>query len=81
MHHTGSFRIASDTKRRNTLAARNVTVIGVTRVQIDDVIQLRKTAKTLAKLMRKRLRCDSPKLVEKHYALRAELGIALAVDG
>lgn len=81
LHHTGSFRIASDTKRRNTLAARNVTVIGVTRVQIDDVIQLRKTAKTLAKLMGKRLRCDSPKLVEKHYALRAELGIALAVDG
>ena len=49
--HTGSERIAADTKRRNALVYMGVTVLGVTRRQAFDFGELDKVACILAKLL------------------------------
>ena len=78
--HTGAARIASDAKRRNTLLAQGIRVVGVTRAQLDDVEELRKVARLLAKMMGRRLRCMSPESVAAHYALRTELQVSVRSD-
>ncbi len=49
--HTGSDRIAADTRRRNALAYLGITVLGITRQQAFDVGEFDRVARTLAKLL------------------------------
>ena len=47
-HHTGSDRIASDSKRRNALATSGVRVISVTKQQLMNSSELESAARTIA---------------------------------
>jgi len=53
--HTGSKRIASDSKKRNTLALMGISVITVTKEQIYSKTELEKVARILANHLDKRL--------------------------
>ncbi|MDR2956862.1 MAG: endonuclease domain-containing protein [Coriobacteriales bacterium] len=57
-YHTGAEHIASDSKRRNTLATLGITVITVTSQQLRNLQETEKVAKLLATNMNKRLRFD-----------------------
>ena len=72
--HTGADRIASDSKRRNTLASAGLVVITVTNQQIRSVIEFEKVAKLLARNMGRRLQYhDNPKFLELRQQLRGML--------
>jgi len=70
-HHTGAERIASDSKRRNTLASIGIVVITVTKQQIKSVVETEKAASLLASNMGKRLRNnENPKFLGARHELR-----------
>ena len=69
-YHTGSDRIADDSKRRNALAAMGITVITVTRQQIHSVQALEKIARVLAGHMGRRLTFANPSFAAAHRELR-----------
>lgn len=77
-YHTGSENISSDTKRRNDLVFRGVTIIGVTKLQMNDAEELRKVARQIAHRMGKKLRSQTPAQLQAYHALRARLDIAKA---
>jgi len=54
-HHTGSDRIANDSKRRNALASSGISVVSVTKYQLYSSLELGRVAITIAGHMNKRL--------------------------
>ena len=77
--HTGAERIASDSARRNALAAMGITVVDVTRLQINDLAEFDRIAHVLARLLGKTLRRPSAKQMRKRVELhRATLFAARA---
>lgn len=75
--HTGSERIARDSKRRNALLSLGVTVVTVTRRQIMSDIEMDEVARTVARLLGRRFRPPA-RHWERRAALRAELRSALS---
>lgn len=73
LYHSSEARHDSDSKRRNTLAALDFTVITVSRGQIVDAGSFNRLANQLAKMLRKRLRYQDPAFTQAHLALRDEL--------
>lgn len=71
--HTGSERIAADTKRRNALVYMGVTVLGVTRRQAFDFGELDKVACILAKLLGVTLRERRSDQAERRRRLHGRL--------
>jgi len=70
--HTGSNRIASDSKRRNALASLGIRVVSVTKLQLYNSVELRRAAKTIARHMNKRLSLGNG-FPAAHRELRKEL--------
>lgn len=60
-YHTGSERIAHDSKRRNALTDMGITMITVTRKQINSSYEIDKVAQILARRLGKRIqpRCEN----------------------
>lgn len=58
MFHTGGMRIAKDSQRRMALEAMGFTVISVTKAQSQSPGSFRQIARTLARMLGKRVRCD-----------------------
>lgn len=54
--HTGPQRIAEDTRRRNALVERGITVVGVTHRQARSIGELDRVARIVAKLLGYRIR-------------------------
>lgn len=73
LEHTGSARIASDARRRNTLTLTDTTLMTVTRIQYNDFRQLSATAAALAKLLRRRLQPTCKDYEAKQRRLRDAL--------
>lgn len=73
MFHTGTQRISSDSKRRNSLASMDILVITVTRPQIGNWEELKKVARLLAKHTGKRIRCVEAAFSRAHFDLRAQV--------
>jgi len=73
LFHTGSTRIADDSKRRNTLALMGVTVITVTKQQLYSSRELEKVTKILAGFLEKRLKYKNPGFSIAHRELRNQL--------
>ncbi|MCL2632039.1 MAG: hypothetical protein FWD45_02970 [Coriobacteriia bacterium] len=71
--HTGSQRIAEDSKRRNTLAAMGISVITVTWQQLYQTDEFEQVASVLALHMSKKLKPVSQSLTNKHKELRDQL--------
>ena len=69
-YHTGSERIASDSKKRNALALMGITVITVTSQQIRSVSELEKVVHVLAGNMGRRLWNDAQGFSAAHRELR-----------
>jgi len=72
-YHTGSDRIAKDAIRRNALIRAGVTVISVSRIQINSAPELRELAKLLSKLLGKRLQFDPREFAYRHAKLMTQL--------
>lgn len=77
-YHTGPERIASDSKRRNSLTSMGIQVITVTNQQIRNTEEFNKVAKQLATGLEKRLQFKNPGFTEARNALRSAL---LSADG
>lgn len=73
LFHTGSGRIANDSKKRNTLASIGVTTITVTSQQIQSATEFEKVARILARNMGKRLVFKNPEFSTAHDELRKQL--------
>ena len=73
MFHTGSKRIAKDSRRRNDLLACGVKVVSVTRGQVFNARELDSVARALAKLLKIRLRSERQDLLTRRFALRQQL--------
>lgn len=73
MFHTQRERIASDSKRRNALAFRGVSVVSVTAKQMFDRGELDKVAFLLAKMLGVRLSLSAPEFRSRQQALRTAL--------
>ena len=71
--HTGSKRIADDSKKRNALVLMGITVITVTTQQLYDKIEFEKIARILANCTDKRLRPKNPGFTTAHHELRNQL--------
>jgi len=71
--HTGSDRIASDSKRRNAISTLGVRVVSVTRQQLYSSVELERVAKTIAKHMNRRLFLPNSKFYAAHNDLREQL--------
>lgn len=72
-HHTGSERIAGDSRRRNALIYLDRTVVTITRIQLYDARQFHQIAQLLAKRMGKPLRPVKYDWLTRRYHLRQEL--------
>jgi hypothetical protein len=72
-YHVGSERIAKDALRRNALASAGITVMTVSKRQIDNTAELRETAERLSKLLGKRRQCPMPEFTGRHAELRKQL--------
>lgn len=70
-HHTGSTRIARDSKRRNELSYLDITVVTITRKQLNNMRELHEIAVILSKHLGKRLRPRTEDFVQKQLELRA----------
>lgn len=70
-HHTGSTRIARDSKRRNELSYLDITVVTITRKQLNNMHELHEIAVILSKHLGKRLRPRTEDFVQKQLELRA----------
>jgi len=73
LFHTGSERIANDSKRRNVLTSIGVDVLTVTRQQLYSIPELEKVARILAKYLGKRLRHENGNFATAHQKLRRQL--------
>ena len=71
--HTGSDRIANDSKRRNALNSAGVRVVSVTKQQLYSTVELERVARTIAKHMNRRLFSKKSKFYAMHRELRKQL--------
>jgi len=71
--HTGSDRIASDSKRRNVLDSSGIRVVSVTKQQLYSGAELERAARTIAKHMGRRLRIKESNFYAAHNELREQL--------
>ncbi|MCL2488794.1 MAG: DUF559 domain-containing protein, partial [Oscillospiraceae bacterium] len=71
--HTGSERIASDSKRRNALNSAGVRVVSVTKQQLYSHVELEGVARTIASHMGKRLFSKKNNFHARHQELRRQL--------
>ena len=69
-YHTGPKRIASDSKRRNSLASMGINTITVTNHQLRSTVEFEKIAKQLAKHLGKRLQFKNPGFIKARNGLR-----------
>lgn len=69
--HTGSDRIANDSKRRNALLFMGNTVITITRKQVNSFPEMNKTARIIADHLSMRLRPRTKDFHARQFALRA----------
>jgi len=72
-YHTGAERIASDSKRRNTLTSLGIKTITVTNQQIRNIKEFEKVANLIAVNMGRRLRYRKPDFLIAQCELRASL--------
>jgi hypothetical protein len=73
LFHTGSERISTDSKKRNSLATLGITVITVTKKQLLDVKEFDKVAKQLATQMERRIQFTNPDFVKARWELRQQI--------
>ncbi len=71
--HTGSDRIAADTKRRNDLAYLGITVLGITRQQAFDFGEFDRVARTLARLLGLSMRERRADQAQRRFLLHQRL--------
>jgi len=71
--HTGSERIANDSKRRNALSSLGIRVVSVTKQQLYSSAELESAARTIAKKMNRRLFSRKSKFDAAHRELREQL--------
>ena len=71
--HTGSERIANDSKRRNALAMLGIRVVSVTRLQLYNSVELERVARTIASYLDKRLKIKYSNFAAAHRELRRQL--------
>ena len=71
--HAITDKISEDARRRNALSSIGVTVINVSRRQINSTAKLREVAEVLGKLLGKRLKCPMPEFTARHALLRSQL--------
>ena len=71
--HTGSDRIANDSKRRNALASMGIKVVSVTKQQLYSSVELERAARTIAKHMNRRLFTTKSEFYAMHRELRKQL--------
>jgi very-short-patch-repair endonuclease len=71
--HADVEQIASDAKRRNALGALGLTVITVTRQQLNVVAEFNKVAALISKHLGKRIQYNDPGFTRAHRALRKML--------
>lgn len=71
--HTGSRQIAKDAKRREVLARLGITTITVTRIQMNNVEELRQIALHVSKLLGTPKRYQSLELRERQHKLLGSL--------
>jgi len=71
--HTGSDRIANDSKRRNVLESSGIRVITVTKQQLFSSVELERAARTIAKHLNKRLFPTKSNFYTAHQELREQL--------
>ncbi len=69
--HTGSEHIASDSKRRNALSFKGITVVTITRKQMNNYAELDKVAHIIAHHIGKRIRPRTASFNAKQLELRA----------
>jgi len=72
-NHTGSERIARDSKRRNALATMGIQVVSVTRQQLYNRAELENAARTVAKHSKRRLFSKKNNFIAAHRELRIQL--------
>ena len=72
-YHTGSARIASDSRRRNSLSALGVQVITITNQQVQRIEAFEVAAQILVVNMRRRMRFHKPTFKAKQQELRSLL--------
>ena len=72
-YHTNDERIAKDAIRRNALSSVGVTVVTVSRMQINSTAELRSVAVVLGRLFNKQLKCPLPEFTVNHAALRNQV--------
>ena len=77
-HHTGSEHIARDSMRRNSLISIDVTVLTVTRIQLNSVVEFEKVAKQLSIYMERRLQYKKPQFFKARRKLRDYLWIGVS---
>jgi very-short-patch-repair endonuclease len=71
--HTGPSRIASDSKRRNTLSSIGIVTITVTNQQIHSIVEFEKVARQLASSINRRLQFKNPDFFKAQQQLRRQL--------
>ena len=71
--HTGSDRIARDSKRRNALNSIGIRVVTVTRQQLYSPVELESAAKTIAKYKKRQLFINKSRFDKAHQELRKQL--------
>ena len=71
--HTGSDRIASDSKRRNVLTSLGIRVTSVTKQQLFSSVELDRIAKVISKQMNKRLFPSKNNFAAANRELRKQL--------
>ncbi|MEG2025723.1 MAG: hypothetical protein RRZ85_09280 [Gordonibacter sp.] len=73
LHHTGSERIASDSRRRNALTSLGMTMLSVTKKQINNYTEFDRASRQIARHLGKRIQPRSKDFVSKQFELRAYL--------
>jgi len=71
--HTGSDRIAKDSKRRNALNSIGIRVVSVTKQQLHCPVELESVARTIAKHKNRRLFLNKSRFDKAHKELRKQL--------
>ena len=72
-YHANPSRIAKDAIRRNALTSAGVTVITLSRMQINNTAELHRVAVDLSKLLGKRLVYKAQEFTLRHAKLRSQL--------
>lgn len=70
MFHTGSKRIAHDSKRRNALLSAGIAVVTVTTAQIKDAREIDEIAVVLSQALGRRARTSMKGLMTRRHELR-----------